>query len=171
MRRTLTVGLGLLAGALTVGPVASAAGAAGVAARPANRTFTVFAFGNNRVIPANGSNPRAISPGDEIVINDRLTLPFKNEDGNYKIIGHDTGTCTITRVGRHGGALANCTVTAVLPNGSIATEGQIKLVGRHGRLKTSHLAITGGTGGFRSAAGALQVSAPRSYTKLTFTIR
>lgn len=168
MRRTFTVGLGLLAGALTIGPVTSAVGAPTVARQPSDRTFTVFGFGHAALIPAPGTNPRKPSPGDEIIVDDHLTLPFADE-GKFKVIGHDTGTCTLTRVGRHGNALANCTVTAVLPNGSITVEGQIKLT-RHG-IKTSHLAITGGTGGFRNAGGALQIVSKRHYNVLTFTIR
>jgi hypothetical protein len=170
MRRTLTVGLGLLAGALIIGPVATAAGARALAQRPADKTFTVFGFGSNRLIAAPGTNPRRPSQGDEIIINDHLTLPFA-EHGHYKIIGHDSGTCTLTRVGRHGGGLAHCSVTAVLPHGSISAAGQIKLARHTGKLETSHLGITGGTGKFRSAAGALQVVAARHYNKLTFTIR
>jgi hypothetical protein len=173
MRRTLTLGLGLLAGALMVVPVASALGAAAGARSAADKTFTVFQFGRNPLIPAPGANShKAHQPvqGDVIVINGHLTLPFA-EDGKFKIIGHDTGTCTLTRVGRHGGALANCTVTAVLPHGSIATEGQLKFARRTFALKTSHLAITGGTGEFRGAGGALQVVAGRRHDALTFTVR
>jgi hypothetical protein len=166
MRRTLTVGLGLLAGALAIGPAASAA----VGRGPAPRTFTVFAFGKGGFIPAPGTNPRKPSPGDQIIVNDRLTLPFADE-GKYKIIGHDTGSCTITRVGRRGGAQANCTVTAVLPHGSITAQGQIKLARRTGKLETSHLAITGGTGGFRSAGGAVQLVKRPHFNVLTFTVR
>lgn len=168
MRRKLTVGLGVLAGAMVIGPAASAIGAPAMARQPSDRTFTVFAFGHGAFFPAPGTNPKRPSPGDEIVINDHLTLPFADE-GKYKIIGHDTGSCVISRVGRHGGALANCTVTAVLPHGTITAEGQLKF-NRHGQ-KTSHLAITGGTGGFRSAGGAVQVKPGRHYTTLLFTIR
>lgn len=170
MRRTLTVCMGLIAGALTIGPLAGSAGATASGRLAADRTFTVFEFGHNPFLPAPGTNPRKPSQGDVIVINGHLTLPFA-EDGKYKIIGHDTGTCTLTRVGRHGGGLANCTVTAVLPHGSIATEGQIKFARHTFGLKTSHLAITGGTGEFRGAGGALQVVPGRRHNALTFTVR
>jgi hypothetical protein len=171
MRRMLTPALGLAAAVITLGPFIPLAGAKRPARQAPERVFTVFDFGHNGFIPAPGSNPRKPSPGDEIIVNGHLTLPFA-EHGKFKIIGHDTGTCTLTRVGRHGGGLANCTVTAVLPHGSITTEGQIKF-GRHNfGLKTSHLAITGGTGEFRGASGAMQV-APRGHhhNALTFTVR
>ena len=168
MRRTLTLCVGLLAGALTIGPGASALGAS-AAARSADRTFTVFDFGHNGFVPAPGTNPRKPSRGDEIIINGHLTLPFA-QDGKYKIIGHDTGTCVLTRVGRHGGALANCNVTAVLPHGSITTEGQIRFARHSFGLVTSHLAITGGTGVFRGASGALQVAKRHHFNALTFTV-
>jgi hypothetical protein len=170
MRRILTAGMVLAAGALTVGPVASAAGAPALARQPSDRTFKVFAFGNGGFIPAPGTNPKRPSPGDEIVINSHLTLPFA-DDGKYKIIGHLSGTCTLTRVGRKFGALANCLVTAVLPNGSITTEGQLSFDRHFGRTDTAHLAITGGTGGFRSAGGAVQVAFGKKFNVLTFTIR
>lgn len=172
MRRRLTVAVGLVAGALAIGPVASAVGAPGVARQPSDRTFTVFGFGNGgTLIPALGTNPKKPSAGDEIVINDHLTLPFA-DDGKYKIIGHLSGMCTLTRVGRKFGALANCLVTAVLPNGSITTEGQISFDPHFGSTDTAHLAITGGTGGFRSAGGAVQVAfGNHHHNVLTFTIR
>ena len=170
MRRRLTVAAGLLAGALAIGPVASAVGAPGVVRQPSDRTFTVFAFGNGRFIPAPGTNPKRPSQGDVVVINSHLTLPFADE-GEYKIIGHISGNCTLTRVGRKFGALANCLVTAVLPNGSITTEGQISFDPHFARSDTAHLAITGGTGGFRSAGGAVQVAFAKHYNVLTFTLR
>lgn len=173
MRRRLTVTAGLVAGALAIGPVASAVGAPGVARQPSDRTFTVFGFGNSGLIPAPGTNPKRPSPGDEVIVNSHLTLPFA-DDGKYKIIGHLSGTCTLTRVGRKFGALANCLVTAVLPNGSITTEGQISFDPHFGSTDTAHLAITGGTGGFRNAGGAVQVvfgQRPGHHTVLTFTIR
>ena len=83
--------LGLVAGALVVGPVATAAGAPRVARQPSDRTFTVFGFGNGgNLIPAPGTNPKKPSAGDEIIVNDHLTLPFA-DDGKYKIIGHLSG--------------------------------------------------------------------------------
>lgn len=168
MRRILVAALTLTAGALTMGPLVSAAGAVRQAA---DKTFTVFDFEHNGFVPATGTNPRTLAPGDVIVVNGHLTLPFA-EDGKFKIIGHDTGTCTLTRVGRHGGALGNCVVTAVLPHGSITTEGQIKLA-RHsgGNIKTAHLAITGGTGEYRGASGAMEVAPRRHFNVLTFTVR
>jgi hypothetical protein len=166
----LTPALGLAAAAITLGPFIPLAGAKRPARHAPEKVFTVFAFGQDPLIPAAGTNPKALAPGDEVVVNEHLTLPFA-EEGKFKIVGHDTGTCTFTRVGHKGGALANCVVTAVLPHGTITTEGQIRFARHTGRLVTSHLAITGGTGTFRDASGALEVTPHKHFNALTFTVR
>ena len=173
MRRTLSLGVVLAGAALTSSPVVSAAGAAASTRLAADKTFTVYGFENTRFIPAPGTNPKKTSPGDELVINDHLTLPFTNAK-KFRLIGHDTGLCTFTRVGRRGGALLQCTTTFVLPHGSIAAEGQIR-DNRKGALTPSHEAITGGTGKFRGALGAVLIRlkkvAPRGYVPVfTFTL-
>ncbi len=170
MRRMLTVALAVGAGALMMSPLVSAAGAKRPARQRPEKIFRVFDFGHNHFLAVGGANPKKPTPGDEIIINGHLTLPFA-EDGKYKIIGHVTGTCTITRVGRKFGGLANCLITAVVPHGSIAAQGQIKFARHSFSLETSHLAITGGTGGFRDAGGAVQIKPTKHYTVLTFTVR
>ncbi len=170
MRRILTPALGLVAAGITLGLFTPLAGAKRPARQAPEKVFTVFAFGHDPLIPAPGTSPKSLSPGDEVVVNEHLTLPFA-EDGKFKIVGHDTGTCTFTRVGHKGGALANCVVTAVLPHGTITTQGQIRFARHTGNLTTSHLAITGGTGAFRDASGALEVTPHKRFNALKFTVR
>ena len=169
MRRMLCLTLGLAAcGALALSPLAAARGGKRPAHQAHPKDFTVFAFsGPSKLVPASGTSPKKLSPGDVLIINDRLTVPYARH-GKYRIIGSDSGSCVFTRVSHRKG-LADCSVTAILPKGSITTEGPITFRGNG--LETAHLAIIGGTGKFRNAGGAVQVKPSGHYTALTFTLR
>jgi hypothetical protein len=62
-------------------------------------------------------------------------------------IGEDGGTCTVVRVTESGSALMHCLGTNSLPDGQIAVQG-LAAPG-----EPFELAITGGTGRYRSARG------------------
>lgn len=137
-----------------VGVTAAAALAATQSQRA--QALTVYAFPiGGPFIAAPGTNPKLLSQGDETIVNDQLTVTHKRK-GGYPIIGHDSGTCTFTRIidRRHG--LASCVATAVLPGGSLTGQGVVE-ISSAGTPQPTDLAITGGTGKYAGARGTLHL--------------
>jgi len=177
-RRAAVIGSAALAVAAgTAGATATGAAAAprGTAA-PDARTLTVFAFDINNggpdpgFIPVPGTSRSSFAQGDELIINDQLTLP-KLVGKGFPIIGHDSGVCTLTRLPERGArqTYANCVVTAVVRGGSLAVQGILSFHGQQPLPAT--LAVTGGTGRYAGAAGTVHVGFARDHKILTFRLR
>ena len=134
----------------------TAAGALPVTQSQTAPALTVYAFPiGGPFIAVPGTNPKLLSQGDETIVNDQLTVTHKRK-GGYPIIGHDSGTCTFTRIidSRHG--LANCVATAVLPGGSLTGQGAVE-ISSAGKPQPTDLAITGGTSKYAGARGTLHL--------------
>jgi hypothetical protein len=134
--------------------------------------ITVYAFSINATgrgfIAAPGTNPKMLSPGDEDIVNDQLTVTHELK-GGYPIIGHDSGSCTFSRIIDPHQGLANCVATAVLKQGSLTAQGAVA-ISSSGVPVPSDLAITGGTGEYAGAAGTLHVTDTRRYEIFTITL-
>ena len=65
-------------------------------------------------VPVAGTSPSVFGQGDELIINDQITVTHKSGTG-YPIVGFDSGVCTLTRVPEKFAeqTLGNCVVTAV----------------------------------------------------------
>jgi hypothetical protein len=180
MRRAVRQAAILAGGAALV-----ACGTAGVAAAttgspagaaPAGTTVRFNAFDINNgskdpgFIPVPGTNPKTFSQGDELVINDQLTVTHKS-GGGFPIVGLDSGVCTLTRIPEKDvdQTLANCIVTAVLKQGSITVQGVVHFKGQ--QAQPAVLAITGGTGRFDGATGNLGVAFTKHFKILTFRLK
>ena len=116
-----------------------------------------------------GTKRGVVSVGDVSVINDQLTTT-KKSGGGYPVIGYAVGTCTYTRVSPDGQAkgspynntLESCTVTGVLPQGSISADGIITT--KSGAPQNATFAVAGGTGSFVGAQGTVKVTFGSSST-------
>jgi hypothetical protein len=180
-RRAAIIGTAALA--VAAGTAGAAAAASGSRAEPQShstaadaRTLTVFAFDINNggpdpgFIPVPGTSRSSFAQGDELIINDQLTLP-KLVGKGFPIIGHDSGVCTLTRLPERDArqTYASCVVTAVVRGGSLTVQG---ILGFHGQQPLpATLAVTGGTGRYTGAAGTVHVGFARDHKILTFRLR
>jgi hypothetical protein len=173
-RRAAIIGSAALA--VAVGTAGAAAAAPRGAAAPDARALTVFAFDINNggpdpgFIPVPGTSRSSFAQGDELIINDQLTLPELAGKG-FPIIGHDSGVCTLTRLPERDArqTYASCVVTAVVRGGSLTVQG---ILGFHGQQPLpATLAVTGGTGRYTGAAGTVHVGFARDHKILTFRLR
>ena len=142
-----------------------------LAPSPSHRAqaLTVYAFPiGGPFIAVPGTNPKRLSPGDETIVNDQLTVTHKRK-GGYPIIGHDSGTCTFTRIIDSRQGLANCVATAVLPGGSLTGQGVVE-ISSAGKPQPTDLAITGGTGKYAGARGALRLNDAAGYEIFKFML-
>jgi Dirigent-like protein len=164
----------LAVAAVAVGVVGAASSAA--AAPPATsrsqavRVITVYAFpigGPFLAVP--GTNPKVLSQGDEILVNDQLTVT-RQRKGGYPIIGHDSGTCTFTRILSPHEGLADCVATAVLHGGSLTAQGVVE-ISSTGTPQPSDLAVTGGTGTYVGARGTLHQRNTTNHAIYTITLQ
>jgi hypothetical protein len=154
----------------------AAAAPAGSAVAPAVRTLRYFAFDINNAttdpgfVPAPGTNPSVFSQGDELIINDQITVTRKSGNG-YPIVGFDSGVCTLTRVPEKFAeqTLGNCVVTAAWKHGSLTLQGVVHF--KKQQPESAVLAVTGGTGSFDGASGVLDVGFTPSHKVLTFKLR
>jgi hypothetical protein len=161
--------------AVAVGTAGAAAAAPRGTAADA-RTLTVFAFDINNggpdpgFIPVPGTSRSSFAQGDELIINDQLTLPELAGKG-FPIIGHDSGVCTLTRLPERDArqTYASCVVTAVVRGGSLTVQGILSFHGQQPLPAT--LAVTGGTGRYAGAAGTVHVGFARDHKILTFRLR
>jgi Dirigent-like protein len=117
-----------------------------------------------------GTNPKVFSQGDELIINDQITSTHKTKAG-YPIVGRDSGVCTLTRIPEKYAdqTLANCVVTVVWKNGTLAVQGVVQF--RSQLPQTAVLAITGGTGRFLGAAGTIRVGFTKDYKILVIRLK
>ena len=179
-RRAAVIGSAALAVACgTVGVAAAAPGGSAAAhsnrATPDGRALTVFAFDINNggpdpgFIPVPGTSPNDFAQGDELIINDQLTLP-KLVGKGFPIVGHDAGVCTLTRLPERDArqTFANCVVTAVVRGGSLTVQGILRFSGQQPLPGT--LAVTGGTGRYAGAGGTVHVGFARDHKILTFRL-
>ena len=154
-------------------------GAAAAPSSPANvaKTLSYYAFDINNgatdpgFIPAQGTNPKVYSQGDELIINDQLTSTHSSK-GSYPIVGRDAGVCTLTRIPSGNSqqqALANCVVTAVWTYGSLTIQGVVPFNAQ--QPAPAVLAITGGTGRFKGAIGTVSVAFTKQYKILTIALK
>ena len=164
----------LAVAAVVVGVVGAASSAA--AAPPATsrahavRVITVYAFAiGGPFIAVPGTNPKVLSQGDEILVNDQLTVT-RQRKGGYPIIGHDSGTCTFTRIISPREGLADCVATAVLHGGSLTAQGVVA-ISAAGTPRPSDLAITGGTGAYVGARGVLHQRNSTNHAIYTITLQ
>lgn len=99
------------------------------------------------------------SPGDRFV--------FANDLFHHgRKIGEDGGACTVTRVSGTGNATFQCLGTNALPGGHITAQG---LTTSEGTREV--LAITGGTGRYKTASGEVRFTEVDDGTlDLTFVI-
>jgi len=72
-------------------------------------------------------------------------------------VGTDGGTCTVTYIPAGGGNTSQCLVTSWLPKGQITTLGLVTFPAQ-GSPAPFMVAITGGTGAYRTARGVLTVT-------------
>ena len=173
VRRTAIIAAGAaLAASGTIGvAVASQASPAGAA-----RTLRYYAFDINNgtsdpgFIPVAGTNPGIFSQGDELIINDQVTVTRKQGDG-YPIVGFDSGACTLTRVPEKFAeqTLGNCVVTVTWKHGSLTAQGAVRF--KQQEPQPAVLAITGGTGRYDGATGVLDVAFTKNYKILTFNLK
>jgi len=173
-RRAALIGSAALA--VAAGTAGAAAAAPRGTAAPDARTLTVFAFDINNggpdpgFIPVPGTSPNRFAQGDELIVNDQLTLP-KLVGKGFPIIGHDSGVCTLTRLPERDArqTYASCVVTAVVRGGSLTVQGILSFHGQQPLPAT--LAVTGGTGRYTGAAGTVHVGFARDHKILTFRLR
>jgi Dirigent-like protein len=166
----------LVAAVVVVATVSlSAVGATAVGAFAASQSqraqaLTVYAFPiGGPFIAVPGTNPKLLSQGDETIVNDQLTVTHKRK-GGYPIIGHDSGTCTFTRIIDSREGLVNCVATAVLPGGSLTGQGLVEMSSA-GKPQPTDLAITGGTGKYASARGTLHLKNTTGYEIFKFMLQ
>jgi hypothetical protein len=67
-------------------------------------------------------------------------------------VGFDGGFCTVVRIHPDGSSTLQCLGTNSLPYGQLTVQGFVN-VSAEGELQPFELAITGGTGGYRTARG------------------
>jgi hypothetical protein len=167
---------------IAAGAALAASGTIGVAvasqANPARaaRTLRYYAFDINNgtsdpgFIPVAGTNPGSFAQGDELIINDQLTVTRKRGSG-YPIVGFDSGVCTLTRMPEKYAeqTLGNCVVTAVWKDGSLTIQGVVRFKGQE--PQSAVLAVTGGTGSFDGATGVVDVAFTKNHKILTFKLK
>lgn len=142
----------------------------------AARTLGYYAFDINNgtsdpgFIPVAGTKPGAFSQGDELIINDQITVTHKRGSG-YPIVGFDSGVCTLTRVPEKYAeqTLGNCVVTVVWKDGSLTVQGVVRF--KKQEPQPAVLAVTGGTGSYDGATGVVDVAFTRNYKVLTFKLK
>jgi hypothetical protein len=156
---------------LAIGAASSPAAAPPAASRGhAVRVITVYAFPiGGPFIAVPGTNPKVLSQGDEILVNDQLTVTRQRKSG-YPIIGYDSGTCTFTRILSPREGLADCVATAVLHGGSLTAQGVVE-ISSTGTPRPSDLAITGGTGAYAGARGTLHQRNSTNHAIYTITLQ
>ncbi len=160
----------------------AASGTIGVAvasqASPARaaRTLRYYAFDINNgttdpgFIPVAGTKPGVFAQGDELIINDQVTVTRKRGSG-YPIVGFDSGVCTLTRIPEKFAeqTLGHCLVTVVWKNGSLTVQGVVRF--KKQEPQSAVLAVTGGTGSYDGTTGVVDVAFTKSHKILTVKLK
>ncbi len=160
----------------------AASGAIGVAAASqgspvrAASTIRYYAFDINNgtsepgFVPVADTSPGVFSQGDELIINDQVTVTRKRGSG-YPIVGFDSGACTLTRIPEKDAeqTLANCVVTVVWHNGSLTVQGVVRF--KKQEPQSAALAVTGGTGTYDGATGVADIAFASNHKILTFRLK
>jgi hypothetical protein len=177
-RRARRIAIIAAGAALAVGSavgVAAAAPASSVAAGVTTLRYFAFDINNSTndkgFVPVPGTNPGVFSQGDELIINDQVTVTRKSGSG-YPIVGFDSGVCTLTRVPEKNAeqTLGHCVVTAVWnKGGSLTFQGVVRF--RKQQPQPAVLAVSGGTGSYDGASGQLDVVFTPSHKILTIKLR
>lgn len=173
VRRTAIIVAGAaLAASGTIGVAVASQGNAARAAR----ALRYYAFDINNgtsdpgFIPVAGTKPGSFAQGDELIINDQITVTHKRGSG-YPIVGFDSGVCTLTRVPEKYAeqTLGNCVVTVVWKDRSLTVQGVVRF--KNQEPQSAVLAVTGGTGSFDGATGVVDVAFTKNYKILTFKLK
>ena len=173
VRRTAIIAAG--AALAASGTIGVAVASQGNQARAAS-TLRYYAFDINKgttdpgFIPVAGTDPSTFAQGDELIINDQVTVTRKQGSG-YPIVGFDSGVCTLTRVPEKNAeqTLGNCVVTVAWKDGSLTVQGVVLFKSQE--PQSAELAVTGGTGSFAGAAGVVDVAFTKSRKILTFKLK
>lgn len=172
-RRAAIIAAGVaLTGSVTGGLAVAAQGSPTAAAK----TLSYFAFDINNntndpgFIPAPGTKSNVFSQGDELVINDQITVTHK-KGNSFPIVGYDSGVCTLTRVPEKFAeqTLGNCVVTIAWKGASLTVQGVLHF--KNQQPEPAALAITGGTGRFNGASGTLDVAFTKDFKILTIRLK
>jgi hypothetical protein len=84
-------------------------------------------------------------------------------------VGFDGGTCTVVRINPDGSSSLQCLGSNSLPDGSLTVQGLVS-ISAAGELQPFELAITGGTGRYKTAHGQVN-GRPLSETSLDLVFR
>ena len=161
--------------------------AAALTSKSSAKTIVVNGFdinsGDNDLVPASGTKSGVITEGDQSIVDEQLTATKESKNGKnegYPIIGCASGVCTFTRTSPDGqgegegegspfnNILANCVVTAVLPQGSLTIQGVITMKG--GADQPSTVAVTSGTGSYVGAWGAVDATYGKQFSTSTIVL-
>jgi hypothetical protein len=173
VRRTAIIAVGAaLAASGTIGVAVASQGNPARAAR----TLRYYAFDINNgtsdpgFIPVAGTSPGSFAQGDELIINDQITVTHKRGSG-YPIVGFDSGVCTLTRVPEKYAeqTLGDCVVMVVWKGGSMTVQGVVRF--KNQEPQSAVLAVTGGTGSFDGATGVVDVAFTKNHKILTFKLK
>jgi hypothetical protein len=135
--------------------VSLAVGSGGAATTPA--TTTVHVIEHAVTDHTTDVGPAGDSAGDELTFHNKV---FDSRDRG--VVGSDQGHCI--RIDPVGGSY-ECLYTTSLPGGQITVEGPFY------DKRNSVLAITGGTGRYRTARGELRLRSLANGTKFDFLFR
>lgn len=105
---------------------------------------------------------KGFGPGDQFVFADDL---FR--DG--KKVGQDGGSCTVVRLDA-AAPTVNCAATLSLPKGQVTVQGLVTFAGEPEDPEPFVVAITGGTGAYRTAGGELEVDEEPDHDNLTLRL-
>lgn len=101
---------------------------------------------------------RRMPPGGKRRIGDRLIFTDNLVDENGAEVGQHSGFCTRVRRMKRAPDLYECQATLTLPEGTLTARGEFRVRAKPGQL-SGRAAITGGTDGFITARGQVNVTA------------
>jgi hypothetical protein len=143
--------------AAAVGATSVAVGAGGGGRTAAATVTTIHVIEHAVTDQTTDVGPAGDSAGDELTFHNKV---FDAKD--HGVVGSDQGHCI--RVDAVGGSY-ECLYTTSLPGGQITVEGPFY------DKRSSVLAITGGTGRYRTARGELRLRSLANGTKFDFLFR
>lgn len=145
--------------ALTVSgtaPAAAAARAADPVVGAAGKPREIVLHATSRIVQATYQGPAGFAQGATLVFSEDLS------QGNNRI-GRNGGICTVTAARPDGTGDAQCAITSFLSGGDIAFQGRFPvLASGEGAAQRPvlagdfEIAVTGGTGAYRTARGFMR---------------